>query len=310
MSRHPDFDHLIDYLYQALSPGHSAEVAAHIKSCERCREEQALSDALRAAAREEELGFPKLVGTSLEARLSGSPSALRAPLAKLISQLRISTLTSLGTRPDVDFRFGKLSYWNDADLVIASQITPFDCGIQPTGTPHEAVDGANDVFGPNEHYYAGVDMEPQPLIAAVTSANIKLLTLLKTRPDLVWQLDPRKFEELVAQILSIGGYDVTLTPSSNDGGYDIYAVTNAQLGRLQYLVECKRYVPPHKVGVETVRALYGVVQSTRATAGAIVTTSFFTAGAESFQKQVPNQISIHDYSMLQTWIADSVSREL
>ncbi|MCK1333055.1 hypothetical protein IVB57_33115 [Bradyrhizobium sp. CW9] len=45
------------------------------------------------------------------------------------------------------------------------------------------------------------------------------------------------------------------------------------------------------------------MQSRRATAGAIVTTSYFTAGAEEFQREIPNQPQLHDYLALQQWIS-------
>jgi len=142
------------------------------------------------------------------------------------------------------------------------------------------------------------------IVVSVSDANAKILDLLKREPELAWQLDPRKFEESVAEILGSQGYDVALTPASRDGGFDIYAARKEGLGKFLYLVECKRYVPPNKVGVEVARSLYGVVQTQRATAGAIVTTSFFTAGAEAFRREVQHQLHLHDYIALQKWIAD------
>jgi restriction system protein len=121
---------------------------------------------------------------------------------------------------------------------------------------------------------------------------------------LAWRLPPRKFEEIVAEILCKQGFSIELTPASGDGGFDIYAARRDGLGSFLYLVECKRYVPPNKVGVEVVRSLYGVIQTQRATAGAIVTTSYFTAGAQEFQRQVQYQMHLHDYLVLQRWIKD------
>jgi restriction system protein len=142
------------------------------------------------------------------------------------------------------------------------------------------------------------------VVVDVSSVNDELLRLLKRQPEAAWKLPSRKFEEIVAEILSKQGYDVTLTPASGDGGFDIYAARKDGLGKFLYLVECKRYVPPNKVGVEVVRSLYGVVQTQRATAGAIVTTSFFTNGAEQFQREVQHQLHLHDYIVLQKWIHD------
>ena len=142
------------------------------------------------------------------------------------------------------------------------------------------------------------------VIVDVSAANSEILRLLKREPELAWKLPPRRFEEIVAEILGTQGYEVALTPASGDGGFDIYAARKDGLGKFLYLVECKRYVPPNKVGVEIVRALYGVVQTQRATAGAIVTTSFFTSGAEEFRREVQHQMHLHDYIVLQKWIGD------
>jgi restriction system protein len=146
--------------------------------------------------------------------------------------------------------------------------------------------------------------EYKHVVVGVTQANSVILEMLKKQPELAWKLPSRKFEEIVAEILDKQGYEVTLTPASGDGGFDIYAARKEGLGKFLYLVECKRYAPTNKVGVEIVRSLYGVIQAQRATAGAIVTTSFFTSGAKEFQREVQYHLHLHDYLVLQNWIAD------
>ncbi|WP_283258622.1 restriction endonuclease [Bradyrhizobium japonicum] len=107
---------------------------------------------------------------------------------------------------------------------------------------------------------------------------------------------------IAREILAKMGYEITLPPEKRDGGFDIYAARKEGLGQFLYLVECKRYAPTHKVGVEIVRSLHGVLQVERATAGAIVTTSFFTSGAREYQQRIEHQMQLHDYITLQTWI--------
>jgi len=160
------------------------------------------------------------------------------------------------------------------------------------------------ILGPDGREIDSQSKEFKKVVIDVTAANTEILRLLQKQPDLAWSLPPRKFEEIVAEILSNQGYEVQLTPASGDGGFDIYAARQDGLGKFLYLVECKRYVPPNKVGVEIVRSLYGVIQSKRATAGAIVSTSFFTAGAKDFQRDVEHQLQLHDYLSLQQWIKD------
>ncbi|HEX6901836.1 MAG TPA: restriction endonuclease [Thermoanaerobaculia bacterium] len=160
------------------------------------------------------------------------------------------------------------------------------------------------VLGPDGRPIDIQSEEYRQVVIDVTAANDEVLRLLQKEPGLAWRLPPRRFEEIVAEILNRQGYQIELTPASRDGGFDIYAARQDGLGKFLYLVECKRYVPPNKVGVEIVRSLYGVIQTQRATAGAIVTTSFFTNGAQEFQRQVQHQLHLHDYLVLQRWIKD------
>jgi restriction system protein len=160
------------------------------------------------------------------------------------------------------------------------------------------------LVGPDGRPLRQESEEYKRVIVDVSSANSEIVEILKKQPELFWKLPPRKFEEIVAEMLEKQGYEVSLTPASGDGGFDIYAARKDGLGKFLYLVECKRYVPPNKVGVEIVRSLYGVVQTQRATAGAIVTTSFFTSGAEAFRREVQHQMHLHNYIVLQKWIGD------
>jgi restriction system protein len=142
----------------------------------------------------------------------------------------------------------------------------------------------------------------QQHVIAVENTNHKILELLRVDPKVFWSLPPRKFEEIVAELLAGMGYDVELTPPSKDGGFDMYAAKKDKVGRFLFLVECKRYVPPHKVGVQVIRSLYGVVQQKSANAGIVATTSFFTKGASEFEQERKYQIQLSDYFALQNWL--------
>jgi len=142
------------------------------------------------------------------------------------------------------------------------------------------------------------------IITDVRATNAELMRLLQKQPELSWSLPPRKFEEIIAEILSGVGYEVTLSPQTRDGGLDIYAATKTGLGKFLYLVECKRYTPPDKVGVEILRALNGVIDPYEANKAAIVTTSFFSKDALEFHHKVNHRIDLHDYVVLQKWLND------
>jgi restriction system protein len=143
---------------------------------------------------------------------------------------------------------------------------------------------------------------PPQLVVAVENTNCKILEQLRHDPRKLWELSPRKFEEIVAELLTGFGYDVQLTPFSRDGGFDMYAAKKDAVGSFLFLVECKRYTPPDKVGVQVIRSLHGVVQQKQANAGIVATTSFFTKGAKEFQNRLNHQLHLNDYFALQSWL--------
>jgi len=168
----------------------------------------------------------------------------------------------------------------------------------------QAVEGSSrsPLFGPDGRRVEPSAPIPQPIVEAVSNVNTEIIEMLRRDPDRFYSLSPRKFEEIVADLLSQLGYAIELTPASGDGGFDMYAARNDGLGRFLYLVECKRYTPPSKVGVGVVRSLYGVVQQKRANAGIVATTSFFTKGAEALQQELAHQMQLRDYIALQKWL--------
>jgi restriction system protein len=155
----------------------------------------------------------------------------------------------------------------------------------------------------------GIRPDPGSDMAQVVNTIIdqseSLFDLVRRRPSLVHNLTPRKFEELVAEMLTRDGFDVTLTPIARDGGKDMYAAKKSNLGTFLYIVECKKYAPEHPVGVSLVRHLHGVVQAESATAGILVTTSRFTKPAQDFQEKIRYQLSLRDYHDLARWLRTS-----
>lgn len=118
----------------------------------------------------------------------------------------------------------------------------------------------------------------------------------------MYQLTSRKFEELVARLFSDHGFDVELTRASRDGGYDILAKLNNPATSFIALVECKKYSPENRVGVEIVRGLYGVTEMKGANQGLVVTSSFFTRGAVEETARIGSKLGLKDYDALTTWL--------
>jgi restriction system protein len=140
-------------------------------------------------------------------------------------------------------------------------------------------------------------------IAFVHEINAQLLKQLAKRPDLIYGLSPRKFEELVAKLLEEQGCSVNLTKRTRDGGYDIFGKFQSGPVNLTFLAECKRYAPDNKVGVEIVRGLYGITEIHKANLGLLITSSSFTKDAYEEKIRIGPRIDLKDYSDLCSWLS-------
>lgn len=138
--------------------------------------------------------------------------------------------------------------------------------------------------------------------------NEELIALLASQPDLMYELHPRKFEELVARLFEKRGFQVTLTPASKDGGFDFFAELKNPMTSLLVIAECKRYSRERKVGVEVVRGLHSVLETNKANKGLVITSSFFTAGAVEYQRILGAKMGLNDYNDLVEWLQATVSR--
>jgi restriction system protein len=131
---------------------------------------------------------------------------------------------------------------------------------------------------------------------------------LKKQPRDVYGLPSRRFEELVAELLQNKGYSVQLTQETRDGGKDILAFFDTQIGSYLTLVEAKRYAARRPVRVLLVRTLYGTLADYQANSAMLVTTSRFSSDAREFQKNHKYQLSLKDYADVTDWIKDYRSK--
>ena len=133
------------------------------------------------------------------------------------------------------------------------------------------------------------------VVSKVQFVNKYLLEAVRHNPSLIYTIQSREFELLVAELLSEQGFSVDVTRRSRDGGVDMWIAENRTIGSFRYLVECKKYSPENKVGVKIVREVLGTLQASKATAAIIVTTSYFTRDAKEFAEQLRYQMSLRDY---------------
>jgi len=143
-------------------------------------------------------------------------------------------------------------------------------------------------------------------IEVLSSITDEEIARIRKSPRLLYNLDPRKFEELIARVFEKFGYRVELTTQSRDGGRDVVAITKIP-ARTKVLIECKRYSEENKVGINVVQRLLGVVAGESATAGIVATTSTFTRPATEFltSPMVENRVSGKDFDGIKEWLSDS-----
>lgn len=116
------------------------------------------------------------------------------------------------------------------------------------------------------------------LIESVTSFWADVVRLFQQQPEMMYQIDPIKLEELVAGMYEKRGYQVTLTPRSGDRGRDVIAVWPG-FGTVRLIESVKRYAPDRRVTADDVRALAGVLlMDPQANKGIVTTTSEFAPG--------------------------------
>lgn len=136
----------------------------------------------------------------------------------------------------------------------------------------------------------------------VTDINDEIKKFFKKYPQKLYDITPRKFEELIASILQDLGFSVELTKATRDGGRDIIAnIKNATISFLAY-VECKRYAADNKIDVGIIRQVSGVHYLRKPSKSIIVTTSFFTKDAEKEAKLIENQLELKDFNHIKDWL--------
>jgi len=133
-----------------------------------------------------------------------------------------------------------------------------------------------------------------------------LLLFLALKPELLYKISPRKFEEVMAELLSDFGYDVELRKQTRDKGIDIIAIKRDTEVKLveRYLVQCKRNAPQNKVTFGLVHALLGAGVEEPNTGLILATTSTFTKPALELAKKETVRWRLHlkDYKDIQEWL--------
>ena len=143
------------------------------------------------------------------------------------------------------------------------------------------------------------------ITASLQIVDRELVSYLSRHPDQMYELTPRKFEELAALLLSDMGYEVQLTPETRDRGRDILAVLRVPPGKdLLLIVECKRLARSRKVGIDIVqRFLWILDYQDKANGGLIATTSSFSSEARRLAANHRWRLELCEFDGLQHWLA-------
>lgn len=136
----------------------------------------------------------------------------------------------------------------------------------------------------------------------VQAAWDEVCKYLAQNPNHLHQMDPRRFEELVAEMFRSHGWIVELTARTSDGGYDIVALKEEKLTGFRLLVEAKRWSPDRPVGVGIVRSLYGLRGSQSASKVILATSSTVsTVSKMEFQRVIPWELDFIERDAILDW---------
>lgn len=98
------------------------------------------------------------------------------------------------------------------------------------------------------------------------------------RLDFLYSISPREFEEAIGVMYESLGYNVKLTPFTDDRGKDLIIHKDSK----KYVVECKRYAKDKKIGRPALQKFFAAISEEKAVKGFYVTTSSFTKTAMDY----------------------------
>lgn len=152
----------------------------------------------------------------------------------------------------------------------------------------------------------GASTSDGKLIIGVSVAWVEILEQLDKDPNFMFQIPPRKLEELVAGAYERAGFtDVILTPRSGDLGRDIIA-TMPGFCSVRIIDQIKAYRPGHRVTADEVRALLGVLSADQnASKGLVTTTSEFAPRIEEdrlLKPFMPYRLELKNGKQLLQWL--------
>lgn len=147
-------------------------------------------------------------------------------------------------------------------------------------------------------------------VLCLPAPALKLAEDLLARNRDLAEMSPRKYEELIAELLERAGWQAHPTRISKDGGIDVIATKMDPLvGYLAVAWQAKCYRSTNKVKQTQVRELVGSIESKGFTKAVIATTSTLTTGAVAYVEQHKHRLSAVDGAAMREWIVRAIQQE-
>lgn len=270
------------------------------------------TDSVRAGEIELFAGMDGLIGDAEAAVQDRSVPATLGTLARLRKVWRRLTLAEGGSLIELPSDGGIASYDALAEDGVSLADLSYDTSLDSIGFPLGTMDNVWEdvqnslqnlqISSPVEILKAPpLQLEIPKLVLSVQEA---LLERVRSNPASIFSIQPRAFEELIAELFNASGFAVELTKQTRDGGRDIVAIGSCMGIRSRYLIECKRYAPERKVSVGVVQRLYGVKVAEGANKAILATTSGFTRDAKTFAHQHLWDLDLRAHDDIMSWIRD------
>lgn len=136
------------------------------------------------------------------------------------------------------------------------------------------------------------------IIQGVTVCNAELMRFVQKHPEVLDQVHPGVFEEIVAKIFQNEGFETEQISSWNqaDGGVDLIAIRKLDSQYpIRCAIQCKRVSHHRRVSAEPIRSLAGVLDRFQAHVGVVATTTYFTRPARDEVGRYLWRIDLRDY---------------
>lgn len=166
--------------------------------------------------------------------------------------------------------------------------------------PGEFMDSIGDALGKvaTEIIYEAT----RPQLIVPVGFSEELMKRLAAFPQERFRLNPRVFEETVAELLRRMGYETILTPRSGDHGRDVIASLKTPTAQMLMLVECKRFAANRLVGPEPIARIWIRLFDDKANMAMVVTTSDFQPVAKREATSKGYQLSLKHGEEFMEWV--------